>query len=567
MGGDILFKMTSDWDLLLQFTREHSQDAFREIVRRHLNLVYSAALRQARSPQLAEEIAQSVFADLAVAAGGLKSGTILAAWLYAVASRTAVDMVRKESRRQMREQIAVEMNTVNATADDWTQIAPLLDEAMAALDETDRTAVLLRYFENQSLREVGSNLGISDDAAQKRVSRAVERLREFFSKRKLTVGAAGLAALISANSVQSAPIGLAAIISSTVLAGTAQTSALIAATKTIAMTTLQKSIIVAALASVAGTGLYAAHQNAQLRGQIEKLQRQQAPLAEQVQRLAESLANATNENAALKTENERLRSDAAELLRLRGEVAASHGNSVVQSKMENPEAPSKANPSAAEDIGRELGNAVVRGDPGAMNKIADLAKSELEDFNTNSAGLDDTHRGDMARQEFAPLRDAFGIIADAASQKNQFAITAIAQAAQIPELNGLAVQALGTLAANGNDGALDCLLDYQSYGFSLSSVVGALQPAANAGNQKAIDALAAVSRDSNQQPLWFMVAIGLQTAAASGNSVAVDSLCGLLAAQDQNVRNAAISGLKAAAANHNARAIEALHSLNSQTPN
>ena len=102
---------------------------------------------------------------------------------------------------------------MNATANDWTQIEPLLDDAMAALDETDRAAILLRYFENKNLREVGESLKISDDAAQKRVSRAVERLREFFSKQKIAIGAGGLAVLISANAVQSAPVGLAATIS------------------------------------------------------------------------------------------------------------------------------------------------------------------------------------------------------------------------------------------------------------------------------------------------------------------------------------------------------------------
>ena len=218
--------MTSDLDLLRQFARENSQDAFTEIVRRHVNLVYSAALRQVRSPQLAEEIAQSVFADLARDAGKLNNATggtpVLTPWLYSVTRRTAIDAIRKESRRQLREQIAVEMNDMNATANEWTQIEPLLDDAMAALDETDRSVILLRYFENKNLREVGESLKISDDAAQKRVSRAVERLREFFSKRNVTVGASGLAVSISANAVQSAPIGLVATISSAaVLAGTA----------------------------------------------------------------------------------------------------------------------------------------------------------------------------------------------------------------------------------------------------------------------------------------------------------------------------------------------------------
>ncbi len=208
--------MTSDLDLLRQFARENSQDAFAEIVRRHLDLVYSAALRQVRSPQLAEEIAQSVFADLARVAATPSSPLSgydalsqihLTPWLYAVTRRTAIDAIRKESRRQLREQTAVEMNNMNATANDWTQIEPLLDDAMAALDETDRSTILLRFFENKTLREVGDALGASEDAAQKRVSRAVEKLREFFSNQKITVGASGLAVLISANAVQSAPVG------------------------------------------------------------------------------------------------------------------------------------------------------------------------------------------------------------------------------------------------------------------------------------------------------------------------------------------------------------------------
>ena len=219
--------MTSDLDLLRQFAHENSQDAFAEIVRRHLNLVYSAALRQVRSRQMAEEVAQSVFADLARVAAtpssplrgsDASSPQTLTPWLYAVTRRTAIDAIRKESRRQLREQIAVEMNAMNAEAADWNQIAPLLDDAMAALDETDRSAILLRYFENKNLREVGEALGASEDAAQKRVSRAVERLREFFSKRNVTVGASGLVVLISANAVHSTPVGLAKVVAAGAIA-------------------------------------------------------------------------------------------------------------------------------------------------------------------------------------------------------------------------------------------------------------------------------------------------------------------------------------------------------------
>ena len=133
--------MTSDLDLLGQYARNRAQDAFTEIVRRHVDLVYSAALRQVRSPQLAEEVAQSVFTDLARNAGKLKPDTVLTAWLYQVTRRTAVDVVRKESRRQLREQIGLEMNAMNATASDWTHVEPFLDEAMHTLDATDRAAV------------------------------------------------------------------------------------------------------------------------------------------------------------------------------------------------------------------------------------------------------------------------------------------------------------------------------------------------------------------------------------------------------------------------------------------
>lgn len=147
----------TDLELLASYSRHRTEDAFAKIVRRHLGLVHSAAMRQVGCPQLAEEVAQSVFTTLAREAGRLRPDTILAAWLYQIAHHTAANVVRGEVRRQLREQIASEMNAINATAADWTRIEPLLDEAMQALDETDRAAVLLRYFENQSLREGGTH--------------------------------------------------------------------------------------------------------------------------------------------------------------------------------------------------------------------------------------------------------------------------------------------------------------------------------------------------------------------------------------------------------------------------
>src|SRR5262249_52736144 len=148
-GDVILEKMTSDWELVRDFVREHSEESFRALVERHLNLVYSAALRQVRAPQLAEEVAQSAFATPAQHARRLKPDTVLSAWLYQVTRRLAIDVVRCEARRRVREQVAAEFTAMNDTTADWGQIESLLDDAMGALDETDRVAVLLRYFENK----------------------------------------------------------------------------------------------------------------------------------------------------------------------------------------------------------------------------------------------------------------------------------------------------------------------------------------------------------------------------------------------------------------------------------
>lgn len=315
--------MTSDLELLRDYAQTKSEESFTALVNRHLNLVYSAALRQVRSPQLAEEVAQAVFMDLSKCAGKLKPDTILTAWLYQVSRRSATDVVRRESRRQLREQVATEMNTMTAAASDWASIEPLLDEAMHSLDDAGRAAVLLRYFENKSLREVGAALGASDDAAQKRVSRAVEQLREFFAKRGVAAGAGGLAVVLSANAVQASPAGLALTISNAAgLAGAAcSASTVIAAIKTVAMTTLQKAFITAALVVVAGAGIYEARQASSFRAQLQALQREQTPLAEKVAELEREREAAANRLAMLQQENEQFAQKSSELLKLRAEAA------------------------------------------------------------------------------------------------------------------------------------------------------------------------------------------------------------------------------------------------------
>ena len=251
--------MTEDVNLLAKFSAHRDENAFRELVTRHLDLVYSTALRVLNGDtHLAEDVAQKVFADLARKAPSLPRDVVITGWLYEAARFTAANTVRGEQRRRTREQEALAMQHLTSEPEaPWTHIAPYLDEAMGEISPSDRNAILLRYFQNQDFQSVGRALGVSDDTAQKRVSRAIERVRALLAKRGVTIGTSGLIVILSANAVQAAPAGMAAVISTAAILGemTAPTSATIAATKVIAMTTLQKSLIAGALALALAGGV------------------------------------------------------------------------------------------------------------------------------------------------------------------------------------------------------------------------------------------------------------------------------------------------------------------------
>jgi RNA polymerase sigma factor (sigma-70 family) len=221
---------TDDIALLKQYAESHSEAAFSALVERYVHLVYSIALRQVGNPSHAEEISQAVFIILTQKAKSLGPRTILSGWLYQTARLTAANFMRSEIRRQQREQEAyMESLLTEPTPNVWQQIAPLLDDAMGHLSEKDRNVFVLRYFQNKSAAEIGDALGIDSSTAQKRITRAVRRLRKFFAKRSVAHSAESITGAISTNSVQGAPAGLAATIS----AAAVKSSAVAASTLTL----------------------------------------------------------------------------------------------------------------------------------------------------------------------------------------------------------------------------------------------------------------------------------------------------------------------------------------------
>src|SRR3954469_835412 len=204
----------TDQQLLSAYCEQRSEEAFSELVRRHVDFVYSAALRMVRDPHLAQDVTQAVFLALATQARNLTDRPVLSGWLHRTSQNLAVKSIRSDVRRRAREREAVAMNELHSAEPDsvWETIAPHLDYALGQLSESDRDALLLRYFQRHSAREMAQALGTSEDAAQKRVSRAVERIRDCFLQRGITVGAGGLVLVLSTHAVHAAPAGLTASI-------------------------------------------------------------------------------------------------------------------------------------------------------------------------------------------------------------------------------------------------------------------------------------------------------------------------------------------------------------------
>ena len=302
----------ADAELLREYVERNDEDAFATIVQRHTSLIYSVGMRLAESPEIAAEISQTVFVALAQGAkplcDRLAPQATLAGWLCRTARNACLNHRRNEHRRRLRERLAMESANTFTDTPDWEKLRPVLDEALAELNESDCDAIVLRFFHNQDLRAVGSALGVSDDTAQKRVSRALDKLKGLLNSRGVGATAAVLAATLSANAIQPSPLGLAALISPAALAGIANGAKFVSVSKAILMTTLQKSIVTSVIAAAIGTSIFEAYQASKLAKENQALRQQQTQVTELLQQLRQDgddlsakLAALTKENASLKT--------------------------------------------------------------------------------------------------------------------------------------------------------------------------------------------------------------------------------------------------------------------------
>ncbi|HZL79327.1 MAG TPA: sigma-70 family RNA polymerase sigma factor [Candidatus Limnocylindrales bacterium] len=258
----------ADMELLRQYAHRKSEEAFAVLVTRHVNVVYSAALRKTGNAHAAEEITQAVFIILAKKADRLRDGTILSGWLYQTARLTSASFLRTEIRRARREQEAYMQSLSNEPeARVWPEIEPLLEDAMGRLGEKERNALALRFFEGKSFQEIGAAMGASENAAKKRVSHGLEKLRKIFTKRGVSSTTAIIAGAISANSVQAAPVALAKSVTAVAIAKGAAASAstltlIKGALKIMAWTKLKTAVTVGVvlLAGAATTKLMIHHE-------------------------------------------------------------------------------------------------------------------------------------------------------------------------------------------------------------------------------------------------------------------------------------------------------------------
>ena len=310
--------MSEEAELLRRYADDRSEAAFEEVVRRNLNLVYSAAIRQVGgNPAAAADIAQAVFTELACQANRLTRHPALVGWLYTTTHRMAARYVRDETRRRRREHEAHAMQETHRSTDaeaDWNRLAPVLDEAMHELAEADRNALLLRHCQQCPYAEVGVQLGLSENAARMRVDRALERLRKHLARRGITSTASAVVIALNGPAVAAAPAGLTANVTAGALAAGALKPSTLGLLSLMSSTPSKVGAVVVGCALLS-TGLLVQQQS------LQRLRVEQASLKDQLAEQSTALGDAQTLAAQKDAELAASRESLDELLRLRGEVS------------------------------------------------------------------------------------------------------------------------------------------------------------------------------------------------------------------------------------------------------
>ncbi|MDB6036855.1 MAG: hypothetical protein JWM99_696 [Verrucomicrobiales bacterium] len=312
---------SSDQQLLRDYGECRSEPAFAELVRRYVDFVFSVALRIVRDRHLAEDVTQNAFLALAENSEKLSTVSALSGWLHRTTRNIALNAVRTDVRRRIREQEAVAMN-ISAAADlTWEEISPHLDAALDQLKCSDRDVVLLRFIHGKSAAEIAKIISVSDVTAQKRLNRAIDRLRNCFKKRGLTVAAPVLFLILPAKAIQAAPSGLAITITTALFGGAIRSAAILGTCKAITMTTTQKTLVVLSLAAALGTGLYQIRQSSSRQKDALLYRQQLARVSQDLQESQQARDAARQSLLATERANDQLRRQAAEVYKLRAEVS------------------------------------------------------------------------------------------------------------------------------------------------------------------------------------------------------------------------------------------------------
>lgn len=412
--------MSNDTEKLTQYVKQGSESAFAELVHEHLNLVYSAALREADGDTgLAEDIAQEVFTELARHSRRLLAHPCLAGWLYTAVRHRAANLRRANQRRRQREEAAEHMNenTGENAGAVWEEIRPVLDDALHELSETDRRAILLRFLEERPLREVGASLGVDENTARMRVSRALDKLRGLLAARGISSSAAGLTAALAAGAIVPAPSAFAATVAGTALASTAVAgSATLTAWEIMTLGKVKLALGTALLVTGIAVPVWQQSRLTTARSEVAQLRSQETELASLREEAAQWRQVKTDQ-----AELERLRQYQAqtqpELLRLRGMAGVARRANAEAADLRGQlsrqalEGGSNTLPGPMGDLMRlgmeqQVSNrlskmtAMVRLTPDQVQAISDIMKRQAQ---ISSAGVQQVMSGKFNKQELEDL--------------------------------------------------------------------------------------------------------------------------------------------------------------------